>query len=110
MRIDIMKESLELALLIDNTSSMYLYVNLNWNASCFYPRESKVGMYSDSYEKNVSSRSDAQLVSKGIPTIVNRENGPIVPPNTTKMLLKLYCGYLYTRPCMINHILGLKQL
>ena len=24
--------------------------------------------------------------------------------------LKLYCGYLYTRPCMINHILGLKQL
>ena len=24
--------------------------------------------------------------------------------------LKLYCGYLYTRPCMINRILGLKQL
>ena len=24
--------------------------------------------------------------------------------------LKLYCRYLYTRPCMINHIWGLKQL
>ena len=24
--------------------------------------------------------------------------------------LKLYCKYLYTRPCMINHIWGLKQL
>ena len=24
--------------------------------------------------------------------------------------LKLYCSYLYTRPCMINHIWGLKQL
>ena len=24
--------------------------------------------------------------------------------------LKLYCGYLYTRPCMINRIWGLKQL
>ena len=26
------------------------------------------------------------------------------------LLLKLYCRYLYTRPCMINHIWGLKQL
>ena len=25
-------------------------------------------------------------------------------------LLKLYCRYLYTRPCVINHIWGLKQL
>ena len=25
-------------------------------------------------------------------------------------VLKLYCRYLYTRPCMINHIWGLKQL
>ena len=25
-------------------------------------------------------------------------------------ILKLYCGYLYTRPCMINRIWGLKQL
>ena len=25
-------------------------------------------------------------------------------------ILKLYCRYLYTRPCMINHIWGLKQL
>ena len=24
--------------------------------------------------------------------------------------LKLYCRYLYTRPCLINHIWGLKQL
>ena len=27
-----------------------------------------------------------------------------------KQLLKLYCRYLYTRPCMLNHIWGLKQL
>ena len=27
-----------------------------------------------------------------------------------KIPLKLYCGYLYTRPCMINCIWGLKQL
>ena len=26
------------------------------------------------------------------------------------LMLKLYCRYLYTRPCMINHIWGLKQL
>ena len=26
------------------------------------------------------------------------------------LTLKLYCRYLYTRPCMINHIWGLKQL
>ena len=25
-------------------------------------------------------------------------------------MLKLYCGYKYTRPCMINRIWGLKQL
>ena len=31
--------------------------------------------------------------------------------NLTSVLhLKLYCRYLYTRPCMINHIWGLKQL
>ena len=30
-------------------------------------------------------------------------------PNWT-FILKLYCGYLYTRPCMINCIWGLKQL
>ena len=28
----------------------------------------------------------------------------------TNSSLKLYCGYLYTRPCMINCIGGLKQL
>ena len=27
-----------------------------------------------------------------------------------RRVLKLYCRYLYTRPCMINHIWGLKQL
>ena len=30
--------------------------------------------------------------------------------NTHNLNLKLYCRYLYTRPCMINHIWGLKQL
>ena len=32
---------------------------------------------------------------------------PVYDPWTA---LKLYCRYLYTRPCMINHIWGLKQL
>ena len=26
-----------------------------------------------------------------------------------ELLLKLYCGYKYTRPCMINRIWGLKE-
>ena len=30
--------------------------------------------------------------------------------STEFIYLKLYCRYLYTRPCMINHIWGLKQL
>ena len=30
--------------------------------------------------------------------------------NTKMWNLKLYCGYKYTRPCMINNIWGLKQL
>ena len=25
-------------------------------------------------------------------------------------ILKIYCGYKYTRPCMINRIWGLEQL
>ena len=29
---------------------------------------------------------------------------------TVRAALKLYCGYKYTRPCMINRIWGLKQL
>ena len=29
---------------------------------------------------------------------------------TDALNLKLYCRYLYTRPCMINHTWGLKQL
>ena len=29
---------------------------------------------------------------------------------TRYLYLKLYCRYLYTRPCMINHIWSLKQL
>ena len=34
---------------------------------------------------------------------------PHVQINCT-WVLKLYCGYKYTRPCMINRIWGLKQL
>ena len=34
----------------------------------------------------------------------------VVEVFSLKYILKLYCRYLYTRPCMINHIWGLKQL
>ena len=38
---------------MDNTSSMYLYVKLNWDAKHFLPAESKDCMNSASYEKYV---------------------------------------------------------
>ena len=48
-------------------------------------------------------------------TLVKLDNGHIytdlyVKPTDKQLYLKLYCRYLYTRPCMINHIWGLKQL
>ena len=38
---------------MDNTSSMYLYVKLNWDANRFLPAESKDCMNSASYEYRV---------------------------------------------------------
>ena len=35
---------------------------------------------------------------------------PVIPSVNQNTTLKLYCRYLHTRPCMINHIWGLKQL
>ena len=42
---------------MDNTSSMYLYVKLNWDANCFLPAENKDRVNSASYEyRNKSAR------------------------------------------------------
>ena len=51
---------------MDKTSSMYLYVNLNWDANRFLPTESKDCMNSASYEyRNMSARRGAQMVPNG---------------------------------------------
>ena len=42
---------------MDNTSSMYLYVKLNWDANRFLPAENKDCLNSASYEnRNMSTR------------------------------------------------------
>ena len=41
---------------MDKTSSMYLYVKLNWDANRFLPAESKDCMNSASYEWNITKR------------------------------------------------------
>ena len=43
-------------------------------------------------------------------TIRYRHGYRMVASRQRHLLLKLYCRYLYTRPCLINHIWGLKQL
>ena len=49
---------------MDKTSSMYLYVKLNWDANRFLPTKSKDGMNSASYEyRNMSARRGAQMFS-----------------------------------------------
>ena len=68
---------------MDKTSSMYLYVKLNWDANRFLPAESKDCMNSASYEyRNMSARRGAQFVPIGIPTICWKT----FPAKTTKML------------------------
>ena len=55
---------------MDKTSSMYLYVKLNWDANRFLPAESKDCMNSASYEyRNMSARRGAQFVPLGMPII-----------------------------------------
>ena len=55
---------------MDKTSSMYLYVKLNWDANRFWPAESKDCMNSASYEyRNMSASRGAQFVPMGMPTI-----------------------------------------
>ena len=55
-------------ILIYNTSSMYLYVKLNWAANRFLPVESKDCMNSASYEyTHMSARRGAQFVPTGMP-------------------------------------------
>ena len=68
---------------MDKTSSMYLYVKLNWDANRFLPAESKGCMNSASYEyRNKSARRGAQFVPKGMPIICWKT----FPAKTTKML------------------------
>ena len=70
-------------LLIDNTSSMYLYVKLNWDAYFFFPIESKECMKSASYEyRKMSARIGAQFVPIGMATICWKT----FAQKTTKML------------------------
>ena len=55
---------------MDQTSSMYLYVKLNWDANRFLPTENKDCMNSTSYEyRNISARRGAQFVPMGMPII-----------------------------------------
>ena len=50
---------------------MYRYVELNWDANCLFPTESKDCMNSTSYEyRNMSARRGAQLVPIGMPFIL----------------------------------------
>ena len=68
---------------MDKTSSMYLYVKLNWDANRFLPAESKDCMNSASYEyRNMSARRGAQFVPMGMPIICWKT----FPAKTTKML------------------------
>ena len=61
---------LKSGLLIDNASSMYLYVKLNWDANFFFPVQSKYCMNSASYGyRNMSARRGAQFVPIKMPTI-----------------------------------------
>ena len=56
---------------MDQTSSMYLYVKLNWDANRFLPTENKDCMNSTSYEyRNISARRGAQFVPMGMPIIM----------------------------------------
>ena len=43
-------------------------------------------------------------------SIVTEKDNICIGLTAKNIYLKLYCRYLYTRPCMINHIWGLKQL
>ena len=70
-------------LLMDNTSSMYLYVKLNLDANRFLLVESKECMNSDLYEyRTMSARRGAQFVPMGMPIICWKT----FPVKTTKML------------------------
>ena len=55
---------------MDKTSSMYLYVMLNWDANRFLPTESEDCMNSASYEyRNMSPRRGAQFEPMRVPII-----------------------------------------
>ena len=71
-------------LLMDKTSSMYLYVKLNWDANRFLPAERKDCMNYASHEyRNMSARRGAQFVPMGMPIICWKN----FPAKTTKILL-----------------------
>ena len=65
----------------------------------------------DTYTYTIGLKPAIQIAS----VIIHRIYGLVCCSNAkrfvhTKYVLKLYCRYLYTRPCMTNHIWGLKQL
>ena len=70
-------------LFMDNTSSMYLYVRLNRDATRFFPVESNDCMKYASYEyRKLSARRGAQFVPIGMPTVCWKT----FPAKTTKTL------------------------
>jgi hypothetical protein len=77
------RNSANLELLIDNTSSIYLYVKLKALVSWIFLSFTSFWRNSDSYEyKNKSARRGAQFVPIGMPTTCWNN----VPPKETNML------------------------
>ena len=95
-------------LLMGKTSSMYLYVKLNWDANRFLPAESKDCMNSASYEyRNMSARRGAQFVPMGIPIICWKP----FPAKTTKMLSTRNSSILKmsSSVCKLGRIKGIRN-
>ena len=73
--------------------------SLEWYQNVFY------------MEPNTKTLMSKYLIS--LPCIIGRCSNRVWRSLSTDrycVILKLYCGYLYTRPCMINRIWGIKQL
>ena len=66
---------------MENTSSMYLYVNLNRDANYFFPVDSRDCMNSDPYEyKKTSARRWAQFIPIGMQNVLWKTYPEPPPP------------------------------
>ena len=87
------RNSANLELLIDKTSSIYLYVKLKALASRIFLSFTSFWRNSDSYEyKNKSARRGAQFVPVGMPMTCWNS----IPPKETSMLLMRNSSILIT--------------